>query len=149
MILSLGRALAPKLFLRSVRSRPDTRAFFAIAGREFCNLAQNATISQVQSNGNETFDDSSKKRVIEETVEFPCSFTIKVIGINDSGFVADSVKTLCSELSFSPEAVKVAVKETTGGKYVSATLVADYQKADEVYAAYAALGRDPRVKFLL
>ena len=48
-----------------------------------------------------------------------------------------------------PEKMQVFRRETSGGKYVSVTLVAHYQSADEVYAAYKVLGADARVKYVI
>jgi len=92
---------------------------------------------------------ANERRVLEDTVDFPCDFLIKVIGINDSQFVPDMINKVCEELAILPENIQVQVKETSGGKYVSISLIHHYQSASEVYAAYRVLGADKRVKYLI
>lgn len=93
--------------------------------------------------------DSGERRVLDDTVDFPCEFTIKIIGVNEKSFAPDVVNTVSVATGIIPEAMKVSVRETSGKKYVSITLVATYASADEVYAAYQCISKDTRVKYVI
>ena len=69
--------------------------------------------------------------------------------MNDTTFAPDIVSLVSAELGMLPEKMQVFRRETSGGKYVSVTLVAHYQSADEVYAAYKVIGADARVKYVI
>lgn len=98
---------------------------------------------------NESEGSGEGRRVLEDTVDFPCNFTIKVIGDNDKSFAPDIVNAVSAETGIIPEGIQVSTRETKGGKYVSITLIAQYQNADEVYAAYKVIGQDGRVKYVI
>lgn len=79
--------------------------------------------------------------------EYPCTLQIKCIGTNEGPFVSD-IHTLCAELTGQAEK-DVPVKWRDNGKYRAVTLTLTFQNADQVYAVYAAMDRDPRVKYKL
>ena len=79
--------------------------------------------------------------------EYPCDLDIKVIGSNEGPFVSD-IRTLCAEITGQAEE-DVAVRWRDKGKYRSITLSLHFENADQVYAVYAAVDRDPRVKYKL
>ena len=56
--------------------------------------------------------------------------------------------TICSEITGQDEA-DVLAKWRDRGKYRSITLTLNFENADQVYAVYAAMDRDPRVKYKL
>lgn len=106
-----------------------------------------------QQNLNELVESyrNSDRQVFEDKLEFPTKFLIKIVGVNDDSFVADTMKTVASCLS-QPEAresLTCSRKETSGGKYVSITVQPLFQTSDEIYAVYAALSTDDRVKFVV
>ena len=71
----------------------------------------------------------------------------KIIGDNEGPFVTDMV-TLCSELNGQAEE-DVQVRWRDKGKYRAITLRLKFENADQVYNVYAAINRDPRVRFKL
>ena len=73
--------------------------------------------------------------------------SIKIIGDNEGAFVSD-MRTLCAELTGQDES-DVPVKWRDKGKYRSVTLTLCFESADQVYKVYAAIDRDPRVRFKL
>ena len=79
--------------------------------------------------------------------EYPCTLDIKVIGDNEGPFVADIV-TLCAENTGMREE-DIQVRWRDKGKYRSITLRLRFENADQVYATYAAVDRDPRVRYKL
>lgn len=79
--------------------------------------------------------------------EYPCTLDIKCIGNNEGPFVAD-ILTLCAEITGQEEA-DVPVRWRDKGKFRAITLTLKFENADQVYAVYAALDRDPRVRYKL
>ena len=79
--------------------------------------------------------------------EYPCELDVKIIGDNEGPFVTDMV-TLCSELNGQAEE-DVQVRWRDKGKYRAITLRLKFENADQVYNVYAAINRDPRVRFKL
>jgi len=90
------------------------------------------------------------KSVFEETMTFPTQFMIKIVAQNDPTFVADMLKaiTLCLDKN-KPQTFPHSVKETAGGKYLSLTVKPLFRSSEELYAVYAAIGTDKRVKMTL
>lgn len=90
------------------------------------------------------------RRVFEETTKFPTKFMIKIVGMNEPTFVSDMLSTVavCLDQSVKQD-FEYSLKETAGGKYVSLTINPLFATADELYATYAAIGKDTRVKMTL
>ena len=72
---------------------------------------------------------------------------MKLIGTNEGPFVTDMV-TICAENCGMAEA-DVKARWRDKGKYRAITLRLHFESAEQVYAVYAAINRDPRVKFKL
>ena len=79
--------------------------------------------------------------------EYPCDLLVKIIGDNEGPFVADML-TLCAERTGQKED-EIEVRWRDKGKYRSITLKLHFENADQVYDVYAAINRDPRVRFKL
>lgn len=99
---------------------------------------------------------STKKnnRVFDDTLQFPCVFKLKVIGVNDEEglFVNDVIVRVASILGCLPENVNYSIKDSNAdgrGKYISITLSPKFQNADELYEVYDIGANDPRVKFVI
>ena len=58
------------------------------------------------------------------------------------------IRTLCAEITGQPED-EIDVRWRDKGKYRSITLKLHFQNAEQVYAVYAAMDRDPRVRYKL
>lgn len=80
-------------------------------------------------------------------IDYPCDIDIKVIGDNEGPFVQDIVQ-LCAENS-GMKADDIQVRWRDQGKYRAITLRLHFENADQVYAVYAAVDRDPRVRYKL
>eukprot|EP00928_Gymnodinium_smaydae_P066532 TRINITY_DN49525_c0_g1_i1.p1 TRINITY_DN49525_c0_g1~~TRINITY_DN49525_c0_g1_i1.p1 ORF type:complete len:206 (-),score=42.85 TRINITY_DN49525_c0_g1_i1:129-698(-) len=87
------------------------------------------------------------RRVFHETLEFPCEFTMKAIGVDHPDFPVAVLDAACESLRLEPADVLVAKRDS--GKYASLTLKMQVASADDLYAAYEAIGRVEYVKFLL
>ncbi|GAB0493476.1 hypothetical protein MMPV_004758 [Pyropia vietnamensis] len=86
-------------------------------------------------------------RVIDQLVDFPSVFTFKVVGHRQGDFVTDITDLVAGVTGVTREDVRVSVRDTPNGKWRSITLKAPCNTADNVYAVYDALDRDPRVLF--
>ena len=115
----------------------------------------------------------TKARVFEALVNYPCLFTLKIVGANDDTFVQDVlhiVATTCevvvddgtdavdsvATISSSSAAAAAASTSSTSsiehsikynGKWASITVQAPVQSAQMLYQLYENVDRDPRVKF--
>ena len=89
------------------------------------------------------------KKVFDDTMQFPTAFLIKIIGVNDSTFLSDTLNTIAKCTGKSPESISYSTKSTGGGQYLSISSSAMYSKASEIYAVYDAMSKDSRVKFML
>ena len=79
--------------------------------------------------------------------EYPCDIDIKVIGDNEGRFVQDIVQLAAENSSNEMEDIQVRWRDK--GKYRAITMRLHFNNADEVYAVYAAVSRDPRVRYKL
>lgn len=112
----------------------------------------------------------SKARVFEALVDYPCLFTLKIVGANDATFVQDVLQIVAStcevmaattdndekELSessltssSSTADINQMIEHTIkyNGKWASITVQAPVQSAQMLYQLYENVDRDPRVKF--
>lgn len=93
--------------------------------------------------------DENKKSVFEDHVTFPSEFMIKIIGMNEPTFIIDILNSVATVVNQAPEKIAFTTKETAGGKYLSISIKPVFKDADEVYAAYDAVSKDKRVKFVI
>lgn len=94
---------------------------------------------------NDFAHNSGDRRVFHELVDFPCVFTFKVIGMAQGDFMGDIVDSVASALETDKKYLKTSYRDK--GKYRSITLKAPVNTAEQIYSVYAAIDRDPRVKF--
>lgn len=102
----------------------------------------------VQDSSNESNNqpgNPSDTRIFDTLVDFPCVFTFKVIGMAQGDFVNDIIDSVADALKTDRKFLKTSFRER--GKYRSITLEAPVNTADQIYNVYAAVDRDPRVKF--
>lgn len=97
---------------------------------------------------------TQNKKVFDETIAFPSKFTIKVIGLNDATFAADTVGKIAKILNKSSNEIEFSSREskTSEGKsasFLSLTITPLFNSSSELYAVYDVLNSDPRVKFVL
>jgi putative lipoic acid-binding regulatory protein len=140
------RAFTPK-FVRGL-SRSHTLSM-VIREPPFPSIDAMAKQMQLQKLMKEYQNSGKRTSIIEDTVEFPSVFVIKIIGVNDPTFAIDTINAVAFVLGETPEKIEFYLKETSGGKYVSITISPTFSKADEIYAAYEAIAKDKRVKFMM
>ena len=88
-------------------------------------------------------------KVFEKLVEYPCEFTIKVIGFDDETFSADMVKYIAGVVDKPADSIEFSKNDSKQKTYTSVTIKAPVASADELYQCYAVLRQDPRVKIAL
>ena len=98
---------------------------------------------QIEERGNRVFD--------ELCGDFPTVFRIKVFGAvtNDGDFATDMVGLISEVTGESASAIEYTLTPSSGGKYVSVTINAPVASPDDIYACYAKLRSDKRVKMAI
>lgn len=87
-----------------------------------------------------------KSRVFEALVEYPCEFTMKIVGANEGTFVAEILQVVAESCEVS-DVGDIRHSTRTMGKWTSVTVEAPVQSAEMLYQLYENVDRDPRVKF--
>jgi putative lipoic acid-binding regulatory protein len=88
-----------------------------------------------------------RSRVFEALVEYPCDFTLKIVGANEGQFVSDIVQLVAESCEVSVDSLSGKWTSRLNGKWTSVTVQAPVQSADMLYSLYQTIDRDPRVKF--
>mmetsp|Transcript_2262 Transcript_2262/g.4532 ORF Transcript_2262/g.4532 Transcript_2262/m.4532 type:complete len:233 (-) Transcript_2262:85-783(-) len=86
-----------------------------------------------------------KSRVFEALVDYPCKFTMKIVGANEGNFVEEMVAVVAE--SCEVEITEVSHSVRLQGKWSSVTVKAPVKSAEMLYSLYENVDKDPRVKF--
>jgi len=87
-----------------------------------------------------------RSRVFEALIEYPTTFTMKIVGSNESGtFVKEMVQIVADTCGVNFK--EVDHSDRVRGRWVSVTVNAPVRDAEMLYGLYEAIDRDPRVKF--
>ena len=81
-------------------------------------------------------------------IEFPCAYPIKVVGLNESGFVEEIVELMRGH---APEITDehVEVRESSAAKYVSVTVTIQATGAAQLLGIHETLKRHPLIRLVL
>ena len=79
-----------------------------------------------------------KSRVFEALVEYPCDFTLKIVGANEGNFIEEMVAIVAESCQVSIE--KVPYSHRALGKWLSVTVQAPVQSAEMLYQLYENVG---------
>ena len=79
-----------------------------------------------------------KSRVFEALVEYPCDFTLKIVGANEGMFVQEMVAVVAESCQVSVDRVPHSTR--TMGKWMSVTVHAPVQSAEMLYQLYENVG---------
>lgn len=88
----------------------------------------------------------SEKR-IHDLVQFPCEFCFKAVAT--AGLVTSLLERVSRVIGRAVADDEHSTRQSSQGKYESLTLKLWMTSGDEVYAVYAALSADDRVKYVL
>lgn len=86
-----------------------------------------------------------RSRVFEALVDYPCLFTIKIVGATEGGFLQDMLSIVATTCGKETDAIQHSVKRN--GKWTSITVEAPVDSAEMLYQLYENIDRDPRVRF--
>lgn len=85
----------------------------------------------------------------QEIMKFPCTFPIKIMGINNKQFIAETIAIVASfSNTFNPE-TDVISKPSEKGNYLSITATIEAQSKDQLDNIYLALNKHKLVKITL
>lgn len=90
---------------------------------------------------------SQKTPELEELVDFPSRFTFRVVAASAEGLAERCAGHV--RLAIGREISEVIERPSAKGSYRAVRVVAVVESADEIRAAYAALGTEPGIKLLL
>lgn len=86
-----------------------------------------------------------KSRVFEALVEYPCDFTMKIVGANEGLFVEEIVAVVAEACESEPGQISYQTRAV--GKWTSVTVQAPVKSSEMLYTLYEKIDLDPRVKF--
>lgn len=89
----------------------------------------------------------ARSRVFEALVDYPCKFTMKIVGAIEGNFVQEMVEIVAASCRVTTEDVPHSVRQQ--GKWVSVTVRAPVESAEMLYSLYENVDKDPRVKVSL
>lgn len=93
---------------------------------------------------------AQQKESVFEKMTFPSQFTLKIIGENTETFKDDILKKLANVVNVDVAQIQYSVKESGGSsRFLSITASPTFENSAQIYAAYAALQEDSRIKFVL
>ena len=132
--------------MSSIIKDPNNASFVGIGRR--LNDVRNP---EYDENGYTLYADETtgaKRRVFEALVDYPSVFEVKIIGRDEndeSKFVPEMVNLVAGCCGVDVSMVRHT--ERKAGKWTSVTIHAPVRDADMLYALYANVSDDPRVKF--
>lgn len=98
--------------------------------------------------GTDMSDKEISRETLEETHDFPCEYTFKVIGEKGEGF-ADAAKTAAIDTLGESALAESSTRDSSGGAYVSVTLRLEVQSAKQIEKAYESFKNLEQLKFVL
>jgi len=93
-----------------------------------------------------SYQDSDMKTT-NSAIKFPCSFPIKVMGLNSEGFTSAVMTIIRRHLELGP--FSQSAKLSSSGKYLSITVTFIAQSQDQLNAVYEELNRHELVVMTL
>jgi len=87
----------------------------------------------------------TQSRVFEALIDYPCEFTLKIVGADQGNFAGEMVRVVAE--SCGVEVGRIRFSERVKGKWNSVTVHAPVESAEMLYGLYEKIDEDPRVKF--
>jgi putative lipoic acid-binding regulatory protein len=84
----------------------------------------------------------------ESLIEYPSAFPIKVMGAQVDGFV-QAVVSVAQQFDPGFDAATVALRESSGGKYLGITITVTATSREQLDELYRTLSTHPMVKVVL
>jgi len=83
-----------------------------------------------------------------QPLEFPQDFPIKVVGVNENGFV-HAITHIAKQFDPRFDAAAVELRESSGGKYLGVTITVHATSREQLDALYRALSAHPMARWVL
>ena len=100
------------------------------------------------SNGALTPDPSPTDPRKESLIEYPSAFPIKVVGVNENGFVT-AITHIAKQFDPNFDASTIELRESGGGKYLGLTIIVTAASREQLDDLYRALSTHPMAKWVL
>ncbi|MFT3778287.1 MAG: DUF493 family protein [Ottowia sp.] len=84
----------------------------------------------------------------EELLRFPVDFPIKVVGVNEDGFV-HAITHIARQFDPHFDAAKIELRESGGGKYLGVTITVRATSREQLDELYRALSTHPMARWVL
>lgn len=90
-----------------------------------------------------------RSRVFEALVDYPCLFTIKIVGADQGEFLPDMLSIVAATCRQDRDLTKDDIQHSVkrNGKWTSITIQAPVENAAMLYQLYENIDKDPRVRF--
>ena len=82
------------------------------------------------------------------SIEYPCQFPIKVMGLQVEGFV-HAVTYVAKQFDPQFDASSIELRESKGGKYLGVTITVTATSREQLDSLYQTLSTHPMVKVVL
>ncbi len=84
----------------------------------------------------------------ESLIEYPSAFPIKVVGVNENGFV-HAITHIAKRFDPDFDAAGIELRESGGGKYLGVTITVTATSREQLDELYRTLTTHPMVKWVL
>lgn len=84
----------------------------------------------------------------ESLIEYPSAFPIKVVGLNENGFVS-AITHIAKQFDPTFDAAGIELRESGGGKYLGVTITVTATSREQLDDLYQTLTKQPMVKWVL
>ena len=84
----------------------------------------------------------------ESLIDYPSAFPIKVVGVNENGFVT-AITHIAKQFDPNFDASTIELRESGGGKYLGLTITVTATSREQLDDLYRALTAHPLVKVVL
>jgi putative lipoic acid-binding regulatory protein len=132
----------------TIHKKSPAKPYVAIGPKAEVERINDPTQPQVDDQGYTLYTDEEtgeKSRVFEALVDYPCVFTMKIVGENEGSFVTDIVALVADACDTDITNVPHSTKAM--GKWTSVTVNAPVENSQMLYSLYEKVDLDPRVKF--
>ena len=84
----------------------------------------------------------------ESLIEYPSAFPIKVVGVNEDGFV-HAVTHIAKQFDPDFDATSIELRESGGGKYLGVTITVTATSREQLDELYRTLSTHPSAKWVM
>ncbi|MDR2155488.1 MAG: DUF493 family protein [Burkholderiaceae bacterium] len=93
-------------------------------------------------------DNTPADAASRELLRFPSDFPIKVVGVNENGFVG-ALTHIANQFDPQFDATTIELRESSGGKYLGVTITVRATSREQLDDLYRALSTHPMARWVL